>query len=65
MDTVKCTVVGPCPIAGADGKDVNPGGAVELDPAHVNIQALIDGGHVELATKAAERRMDKQTTAGG
>lgn len=56
-ETVKCTVTGPCPIVGTDGKDVPHGGTVELDPEQTNIPALIEGGHVELATKAAAKTL--------
>ena len=62
-DTVKCTVIGPCPIVGVDGKDVNTGGTVELDPTHTNIQALIDGQHVELARKMDAKTLDKVNEA--
>lgn len=58
-ETVRCTVTGPCPIVGVDGKDVNLGGTVELDPDQTNIQALIYGGHVELARKVDARTLDK------
>lgn len=51
-ETVSCTVIGPCPIVGADGKDVNPGGVVELDPDITNIPALIEGGHIRMADTA-------------
>ncbi|MGH3881956.1 MAG: hypothetical protein ACRDRC_00950 [Pseudonocardiaceae bacterium] len=57
-DKIRCTVTGPCAIAGADGRDVNPGGTVELDPVATNIDALVAGGHVELS-KTAERQLDK------
>lgn len=63
-DTVKCTVIGPCPIVGVDGKDVNTGGTVELDPAYTNIQALIDGQHVELARKLDAKTLDRVNEAG-
>lgn len=63
-ETVKCTVIGPCPIVGVDGKDVNPGGTVELDPAVTNVQALIDGGHVEPARKTDAKTIDKVNEAG-
>ena len=55
-ETVRCTVIGPAPIVGVDGQDVYTGGTVELDPSYTNIQALIEGGHVELA-----RKMDAKT----
>jgi hypothetical protein len=58
-ETVKCTVIGPCPIVGVDGKDVNTGGTVELDPERTNVQALIDGQHVELARKSDAKTLDK------
>lgn len=64
-ETVRCEVIGPCPIVGVDGKDVPTGGVVELDPEQTNIQALIDGEHVKLANKTAERKLDKLTEAGG
>lgn len=56
-DLVKCVVIGMCPIVGADGVDVNTGGTVMLDPEQTNVQALIYGGHVEPATKAAEKQI--------
>lgn len=45
-------VVGQSPIMGTDGKFVVPGETVKLDPddqtpGATNVQALIDGGHVE------------------
>lgn len=63
-ETVKCTVTGLCPIVGVDGKDVNPGGTVELDPAVTNVSALVDGGHVELARKTDAKTLDKVNEAG-
>jgi hypothetical protein len=63
-ETVKCTVIGPCPIVGIDGKDVNPGGTVELDPSYTNVQALIEGGHVELARKSDAKTLDKVNEEG-
>jgi hypothetical protein len=62
-EAVKCTVIGPCPIVGVDGKDVNTGGTVELDPAVTNIPALITGGHVELARKMDVKTLDKVNEA--
>jgi hypothetical protein len=45
-------VIGVCPIMGTDGKFIAPGEVVTLDPddqnpGATNVQALIDGGHVE------------------
>jgi hypothetical protein len=62
-ETVKCTVIGPCPIVGVDGKDVNTGGTVELDPTYTNIGALIDGQHVELVRKTDSKVLDKANEA--
>jgi hypothetical protein len=42
----KYTVTGPFPIA-----DVAPGGTVDLDPDTVNVDALIEAGHIEATTK--------------
>lgn len=64
-ETVKCTVIGPCPIVGIDGKDVNTGGTVELDPDQTNVQALIDGAHVELARKIDAKTLDKLNSETG
>jgi hypothetical protein len=63
-ETVKCTVIGPAPIVGVDGQDVNTGGVVELDPEYTNIQALIEGGHVEPARKTGAKAIDKTHEAG-
>ena len=39
-------VIGPCPVAGA-----RKGDTVELDPAAVNVDALIQAGHVRPAKR--------------
>lgn len=52
-------VVGDSLIVGADGKSVSKGGTVRLDPERTNITALIAGGHVKPATKAAEKATEK------
>jgi hypothetical protein len=60
MDSYK--VIGPCAVDG-----VEPGGTVELDPAVVNIAALVDAGHVEpaKATKAAKATQPTPTGTEG
>lgn len=57
-DTVKAKVIGPCAIEG-----VATGGTVELDPERVNIDALVEGGHIEI-TKGSARTAEK-TGEGG
>lgn len=52
MDKIRAKVTGPNEVAG-----VAPGGTVELDPAAVNIAALVEGGHIEL-TKAAAKTLE-------
>lgn len=52
MAEKKYKVIGNCAIMGTDGKFVTPGETVTLDPddqtpGATNVQALIDGGHVE------------------
>lgn len=66
MTTKKYKVIGQCPIIGADGKSVAPGETVTLDPDNrepgaTNVQALIDGGHVEevKSVSPASRSGDK------
>lgn len=49
-DKVKAKVIGAHEIGG-----VAPGGTVELDPAEVNIPALVEAGHIELSKTATER----------
>lgn len=61
MDTIKAKVVGGLPVCGVDN-----GGYVDIDPEKYNIQALIDGGHIELS-KTAEKglaQLDIGGTAG-
>lgn len=42
----KHKVVGIAPVVGVDGKTVQPGGVVELDPEVTNIDALVQAGVV-------------------
>lgn len=49
-DKVRAKVVGQHEVGG-----VAPGGTVDLDPAEVNIAALVEAGHVEISKSAAER----------
>lgn len=55
MATIKAKVIGQCEVSG-----VAPGGTVDLDPALVNIDALVDGEHVELIPepKPAKKKGD-------
>jgi hypothetical protein len=60
MAEKKYKVIGNCPIMGADGKFTPPGDVVTLDPddqtpGATNVQALIDGGHIEEAKSAPVR----------
>jgi hypothetical protein len=48
-DTIKAKVIGELPVCG-----VSTGGYVDLDPDKYNIQALVDGGHIELSKTAAK-----------
>lgn len=49
MDTIKAKVIGELPVCG-----VTTGGYVDLDPRKYVIQALVDGGHIELSKTAAK-----------
>lgn len=59
MDQVKCKVIGENTVAG-----VEPGGYADLDPAVVNVDALVAGGHVELS-KIDVRKLDKPAPVPG
>ncbi len=49
-DKVRAKVVGSQEVGG-----VAPGGTVDLDPAEVNIPALVEAGHIEISKSAAAR----------
>ena len=46
-DKVRARVIGTCEVAGT-----SPGGTVDLDPAEVNVAALVEAGHIEVPKSA-------------
>ncbi|MGH3978088.1 MAG: hypothetical protein ACRDRZ_03640 [Pseudonocardiaceae bacterium] len=56
MDTVRVTVIGDREVAG-----VGRGGTVDLDPATVDVAALVAAGHIVLASRPAppKRKADE------